>query len=83
MYGNPANWPFDGWVNQSPNVVIASIYYRLDSFGFLATPEFSDPTYGDFNVGFQDQILALKWIQQYISAFGGNPRAKSVWKYHR
>ncbi|KAG6380169.1 Alpha/Beta hydrolase protein [Boletus reticuloceps] len=54
VFGNPRNWPFDGWIHQSPNVVIVSVYYRLDSFGFLATPEFTDPTYGDFNAGFLD-----------------------------
>ncbi|KAH7910915.1 Alpha/Beta hydrolase protein [Hygrophoropsis aurantiaca] len=73
VYGNPRNWPFDDWINQSPNVVIVSVYYRLDSFGFLATPEFHDPSIGDFNAGFKDQIQALKWVNQYISAFGGDP----------
>lgn len=73
MYGNPANWPFNHWIHQSPNVVVVSVYYRLSSFGFLAVPEFSDPSVGDFNAGFQDQIQALKWVQQHISSFGGNP----------
>ncbi|KIJ63651.1 hypothetical protein HYDPIDRAFT_29443 [Hydnomerulius pinastri MD-312] len=78
VYGNPRNWPFDGWINQSPNVVIVSVYYRLDSFGFLAAPEFTDPTYGDFNGGFKDQIQALKWVKQYISAFGGDPNQVTI-----
>ncbi|KAG2136040.1 Alpha/Beta hydrolase protein [Suillus clintonianus] len=61
--GNPRNWPFDSWINQSPNVIIVSVYYRLDSFGFLSTPEFTDPAYGDFNAGIKDQIQALKWLR--------------------
>ncbi|TFY65960.1 hypothetical protein EVG20_g5126 [Dentipellis fragilis] len=73
VYGNPRNWPFDHWIHQSPNVVIVSVYYRLDAFGFLAVDQFSDSTHGDLNVGFQDQVQALKWVKQYISAFGGNP----------
>lgn len=73
VYGNPRNWPFDHWIQQSPNVIIVSIYYRLDSFGFLATPEFADSKNGDFNVGFQDQQLALKWVKQNIATFGGDP----------
>ncbi|KAJ3826726.1 Alpha/Beta hydrolase protein [Lentinula raphanica] len=73
VYGNPANWPFDSWIHQSPNVVIASVYYRLDSFGFLATPEFTDSQFGDFNVGFQDQIQSLRWLQTYVRSFGGDP----------
>ncbi|KDQ50936.1 hypothetical protein JAAARDRAFT_141079 [Jaapia argillacea MUCL 33604] len=79
VYGNPANWPFDAWINQSPNVVIVSVYYRLDSFGFLSTPEFvTDSTLGDLNVGFQDQVQSLKWIKQYISAFGGDPSQVTI-----
>ncbi|KAI0357004.1 alpha/beta-hydrolase [Trametes cingulata] len=73
VYGNPANWPFDHWIQQSPNVVIVSVYYRLDSFGFLAVPELSNPAVGDLNAGFQDQIQALRWVQQHIHAFGGDP----------
>ncbi|KAI0058368.1 alpha/beta-hydrolase [Artomyces pyxidatus] len=78
VYGNPRNWPFDHWIHQSPNVVIVSVYYRLDAFGFLAVPDFSDPTNGDFNAGYQDQIQALKWVQKYISAFGGDPKQVTI-----
>ncbi|KAI0822444.1 alpha/beta-hydrolase [Trametes gibbosa] len=78
VYGNPANWPFDDWVHQSPNVVIVSVYYRLDSFGFLAVPEFSDGALGDLNAGFQDQVQALKWVQQHIHAFGGDPAKVTI-----
>ncbi|KAJ7646026.1 Carboxylesterase [Mycena polygramma] len=76
--GNPRNWPFDHWIHQSPNVVIVSVYYRLDALGFLSIPEFSDPVNGDSNAGLSDQIQALKWIQQNIDAFGGNPRAVTI-----
>ncbi|KAG1724944.1 Alpha/Beta hydrolase protein [Suillus paluster] len=43
--GNLTNWPFDHWIEQSLNVIIVSVYYRFGSFSFLATPEFTDPTY--------------------------------------
>jgi carboxylesterase type B len=78
FYGNPANWPFDHWIHQSPNVVIASVYYRLDAFGFLTIPEFSDPATGDSNAGFSDQIQALTWINQNIASFGGNPQQVTI-----
>ncbi|EIW53482.1 alpha/beta-hydrolase [Trametes versicolor FP-101664 SS1] len=78
VYGNPANWPFDDWINQSPNVVIVSVYYRLDSFGFLTVPELANSALGDLNAGFQDQIQALKWVQQHISAFGGDPSKVTI-----
>ncbi|TFK33466.1 Alpha/Beta hydrolase protein [Crucibulum laeve] len=78
VYGNPANWPFDHWIQQSPNVVIVSVYYRLSSFGFLAIPEFRSPANGDLNAGFQDQIQALKWVKQHIASFGGNPQKVTI-----
>ena len=74
VYGNPANWPFYHWIQQFPDTVVVSIYYRLDSLGFLAHPAFVDnPELGDLNVGFLDQVEALKWVQRHISAFGGDP----------
>jgi carboxylesterase type B len=78
IYGNPANWPFDHWVAQSPNVVIVSVYYRLSSFGFLAHPTFRDSANGDLNAGFLDQIQALKWVQENIASFGGNPSQVTI-----
>ena len=79
VYGNPRNWPFDHWINQSPNVVIVSVYYRLDSFGFLTHPDFvHDKSLGDLNAGFLDQKEALRWVQRHISAFGGDPRRVTI-----
>lgn len=79
IFGNPAAFPFEHWINQSPNVVIVSVYYRLDSFGFLSHPSFTtDPSLGDHNVGFQDQILALRWVQKHIAAFGGDPERVTI-----
>ncbi|KAK0432750.1 alpha/beta-hydrolase [Desarmillaria tabescens] len=78
VYGNPATFPFDHWVHQSPNVIIVAIYYRLSSFGFLAIPEFLDTANGDFNVGFLDQTQALKWVKRHIRAFGGDPSRVTI-----
>lgn len=78
IFGNPANWPFEHWIQQSPNVVIVSIYYRLSGFGFLSTPEFADGRLGDLNAGFRDQIEALRWVQQHIDNFGGDPNKVTI-----
>ncbi|XP_006458978.1 hypothetical protein AGABI2DRAFT_200866 [Agaricus bisporus var. bisporus H97] len=78
VFGNPANWPFEHWIQQSPNVVIVSVYYRLDSLGFLATPEFADGSVGDLNAGFWDQIEALRWVQKHIGKFGGDPTKVTI-----
>jgi hypothetical protein len=50
----------------------------LDSFGFLAHPSFSDSSIGDLNAGFQDQVQALKWVQQHIKGFGGDPTKVTI-----
>jgi carboxylesterase type B len=79
VFGNPQSWPFDHWIHQSPNIVIVSVYYRLSSFGFLASPEFLiDRTLGDLNAGFQDQIEALRWVKKYVRSFGGNPEKVTI-----
>ncbi|KAF5359514.1 hypothetical protein D9756_002972 [Leucocoprinus leucothites] len=78
VFGNPSNWPFEHWIQQSPNVVIVSVYYRLSGFGFLATPEFSSGQLGDLNAGFLDQVEALRWVQKHISKFGGDPNKVTI-----
>ncbi|KAK1221951.1 hypothetical protein PQX77_015241 [Marasmius sp. AFHP31] len=73
IYGNPRTWPCDHWARQSPNVVIVSVYDRLNAFSFLTTSDFADSRNGDFNAGFPDQIQALQWVKIRIEPFGGGP----------
>ncbi|KAH9836084.1 carboxylesterase [Rhodofomes roseus] len=51
------------------NQVVVNIGYRVSILGFLAcdSPDISG------NFGFKDQWQALLWIQDNISAFGGDP----------
>ena len=55
----------------SKNVVVVSINYRLNIFGFFAHPQMSNQT-GNF--GLEDEILALQWVKDHIAAFGGDPK---------
>ncbi|XP_034473882.1 glutactin [Drosophila innubila] len=52
------------------DVVLVSVRYRLGPFGFLSTLSEEMPG----NAAVTDLILALKWIQEHISAFGGDPQ---------
>jgi para-nitrobenzyl esterase len=57
------------------NEVVVSLQYRLGIFGFLADSALG-PHAGDY--GLQDQQAALRWVQQNIAAFGGNPRKVTI-----
>lgn len=48
-----------------------TIQYRLGAFGFLASDEVARN--GMVNAGLYDQEFALRWVQQYIHLFGGDP----------
>ncbi|KAF9046245.1 carotenoid ester lipase precursor [Panaeolus papilionaceus] len=58
-------------------VVYVSMNYRLNAFGFLASKEVKSAGVG--NLGLQDQRQALRWIQKYISNFGGDPTKVTIW----
>ena len=56
-------------------VIVINMGYRLGVFGFLATEELQkeSPNGSTGNYGLLDQIKALQWVQNNISAFGGDP----------
>ncbi len=56
-------------------VVVVGVNYRLGVFGFMAHPSLTSEsgTSSSGNYGLLDQVAALKWVQQNISAFGGDP----------
>ncbi|XP_050302566.1 juvenile hormone esterase-like [Anthonomus grandis grandis] len=51
------------------DVVIASFNYRVGPFGFLATEDGVIPG----NAGLKDQAMAIKWVNENIALFGGDP----------
>src|SRR5262249_39661322 len=66
---------YDGSNLAAKGVIVVTINYRLDIFGFLAHPELmkESGTNSSGNYGLLDQIAALKWVQKNIRAFCGDP----------
>jgi len=53
------------------NAVVVTFNYRLGVFGFMAHPAFDKASNGSYAL--LDQQLAMKWVKDNISAFGGDP----------
>jgi para-nitrobenzyl esterase len=59
---------------EAGDVIVITVGYRLGALGWLDFTSLSDPTDPfEANVGLRDIILALEWVQQNISTFGGDP----------
>jgi carboxylesterase type B len=65
--------PPQALMQHSNNAIITvNIQYRLGAYGFVGSKKFIEEG-GAPNVGLQDQRFAMKWVQEHISAFGGDP----------
>lgn len=53
---------------EEQDVVVVTINYRLNIFGFPGEPTAADP-----NLGLLDQRMAVEWVRDNIASFGGDP----------
>ncbi|XP_048211368.1 pyrethroid hydrolase Ces2e-like [Perognathus longimembris pacificus] len=66
---------YDGSVlAATEDVVVVIIQYRLGIPGFFSTGD----QHATGNWGFLDQVAALRWVQQNIAHFGGNPHRVTI-----
>lgn len=66
--GNSDNPGYNGqYIAEQEDVVLVSINYRLNVFGFPGSPN------GTYNLGLLDQRLAVEWVRDNIASFGGDP----------
>ena len=79
-FGSTSLPEYEGKNLAAKGVVVVTVNYRLGPLGFLAHPlldaESASGTSG--NYGLLDQIAALKWVQQNITAFGGDPSQVTI-----
>ncbi|XP_043683852.1 venom carboxylesterase-6-like [Vespula pensylvanica] len=56
------------------NVVLVTLNFRLGPLGFLSTEDLVSPG----NQGLKDQVQVLRWINENIAAFGGDPNRVTI-----
>ena len=59
------------------NIVLVTLNHRVNVFGFLYLGGIFD-RYRAGNVGLLDLVLALRWVQDNINAFGGDPDCVTI-----
>jgi para-nitrobenzyl esterase len=71
---------FEGESLAKKGLVVVTINYRLNVFGFLAHQELTKESVSSSsgNYGLLDQIAALQWVQRNIAAFGGDPNKVTI-----
>lgn len=74
QWGYPAEMEFDGERLARRGIIVVSVNYRLNVFGFLAHPELTaNQPDAPTNFGSLDQQAGLRWVKRNIQAFGGDP----------
>lgn len=72
--GNTAEMEFDGERIARRGIVVVTINYRLNIFGFMCHPEITaENPEAPANFGLLDQQFGTRWVKRNIAAFGGDP----------
>jgi para-nitrobenzyl esterase len=80
VFGSGSQPDFSGTHFAKQGVILITFNYRLGRLGFFAFPALNNehPNEPKGNFGYMDQIAALQWVQQNISAFGGDPNNVTI-----
>ena len=70
--GGASDALYDGSAMARQGIVFVSINYRIGVDGFMHFDEAAP------NRGLQDQLAALRWVQEHIALFGGDPQRVTV-----
>src|ERR1044071_7604881 len=71
---------YDGESMAAKGIVVVTVNYRLGIFGFLALAELTQesPHKSSGNYGLLDQSAALRWVNQNIASYGGDPKRVTI-----
>ncbi len=69
LAGSGSDPHYDGSSFARDGVVCVTFNYRVGALGFLRVPGVT----GSGNAGLLDQVAVLRWVQENIAAFGGDP----------
>lgn len=82
--GSAAEKEFDGSALARLGVVVVSVTYRLNVFGFFTHTDLQHESDGIdvaepcANFGLLDQRAAIEWVKNNVAVFGGNPEAITI-----
>jgi para-nitrobenzyl esterase len=72
LHGSAAMPLYDGTAFARNGIMLVTVNYRLGALGFGLFPD------SPANLGLHDQLAALRWVQQNITAFGGDPSQVTI-----
>lgn len=80
VFGSGAQPDFSGTQFAKQGVILVTFNYRLGRLGFFAFPALTAEHQDEFkgNYAYMDQIAALRWVQENIASFGGDPKNVTI-----
>jgi para-nitrobenzyl esterase len=79
--GSTAEPLYDGNAIAKKGVVVVSMNYRLNVFGWFSHPDLTRESEhrSSGNYGSLDQLAAIRWVKNNIAQFGGDPGKVTIW----
>lgn len=79
-HGNASEMEFNAAKLAQKGIIVVTVQYRVSMYGFLTLPGLSaeNENGASGNYAVQDLVKALKWVNENIAGFGGNPEQVTI-----